>query len=126
MKILFSLVILLVLMGCDDAGSPDACTEEARSSVTLKILDALTGDALAEATIVYRVDGGTETIMACTDDEEFVDNCGLFPLAYEVDGEFEITVSASGYVDKTRTTTISKTADDCHVIGKILTFNMTP
>lgn len=118
------LVALALLVGCDGEVDPQACTEEARSSVVLKILDADTGDALDEASIVYSVDGGTETITACTNDDAFVEHCDSFTLAYEVEGEFEITISASGYEDQTKTVTIEKTEDGCHVIGKTLTVNM--
>jgi hypothetical protein len=118
--------MLLVLVGCDGEMNQIVCTEEARSSVTLKILDSGTGEPVSEATITYSVDGGSDTSLECTDVEEFVDNCGSFPLTYEVDGTFEITVSSPGYADKTRTITIEMTADGCHVVGKVLTFNMTP
>ncbi len=118
------LMAVVLMLGCDGEIDPQACTEEARSSVTLKILDADTGNALSEATIVYSVDGGPETITACTDDEALIHDCESFPLTYEVDGEFEITVSSPGYVDQTKTITIEKTEDGCHVVGKTLTINM--
>ncbi len=118
------LMALVLMLGCDGEVDPQACTEEARSSVTLKILDDDTGDALSEATIVYSVDGGTETITACTYDDAFVEHCDSFTLAYEVDGDFEIRVSAADYEDQTKTVAIEKTEDGCHVIGKTLTVNM--
>lgn len=110
------------LVGCDDVNIPKACTEEARSSVTLKIVDADTDEVLPEATIVWSVDDGFDTITSCTDNEDLVDDCESFPLTYEVAGEFEITVSAEGYIDQTKTVTVEK--DECHVIGESLIFKM--
>lgn len=121
-----AILMLLILGACDGEMNGIACTEEARSSITLKILDSVTSQPLEEATITYTVDGGNETVTTCTDAEEFVDDCGLFPIAYEVVGTFDITVSSASYTDRTRSTIITKTSDGCHVVGKILTFNMTP
>ncbi|MCC7460017.1 MAG: hypothetical protein IT286_01825 [Proteobacteria bacterium] len=121
-----TLVLILGLTACSESTDLIACTEEARSSVTLKIVDADTEEVLDIANVTYSVDGGTETTTGCTDDEAFVDHCGTFPVTYEVAGEFEITVSSPGYEDKTRTTTIVKTEDGCHVVGKLLTFKMNP
>ncbi len=116
------LLMIFPWVACGDANIPPACTEEARSSVTLKIIDADTDDVLDEATIVWSVDDGFDTITACTDNDDFVDDCESFPLIYEVEGEFEITVSAEGYIDQTKTVTVEK--DECHVIGESVTFKM--
>ncbi len=122
MKSFLIIGLILGLVACDGESGPTACTEEARSSVTLKIIDVDTNETLDEATIVWSVDGGAKTTTACTNDDAFVDDCESFPITYEVDGEFEITVSATGYADQTKNITV--VSDECHVIGKSLTFKM--
>lgn len=117
-------VALVLMIGCDDAPSSSACTEEARSSVVLKIQDSATEEILDTAIIEYSVDNGTPKDVICDNDETGLHYCGSLVLEYEVKGVFEFTISSPGYVDQTKTVTIEKTEDGCHVIGKTLTVNM--
>ena len=127
MKKHLGVFILVALVACGNSDrEPVACTEEARSSVTLKVLDAVSGDALSEADASFSINGSDMVdIVSCSDsDSNSVNDCDSFPLTYEIAGEFEISVSSPGYEVQTKTVTISKTTDGCHVIGKVLTFNM--
>lgn len=114
------------LVACGDTiVEPRACTNEARSSVTLKLNDVFYDQVMADATIVYSVNNGIEKTITCNGNNvDAEDYCGSLVLEYEVAGDFEITVTSPGYEAQTKSVTIEKTKDFCHVIGKALTFNM--
>lgn len=123
MKINWILIVILAFVGCSSSNSPVNCTQEARSSVVLKIIDEDTGQVLPQAWVAFSVDGEPQETIHCDNDSQGLGYCGALVLAYEVDGIFEMIVSSTGYTDATRTVTISK--DECHVIGQNLTIAMT-
>jgi hypothetical protein len=97
----------VLIAGC---GAEDgiACTTEARSSVTVSVVDA--SDApVSDAVVQYSVDGGPMT--NCEQpgpDSRYV--CG-----YEQEGDFTITATRGAM---TGTATVTVTKDECHVIGQ--------
>jgi hypothetical protein len=95
--------------GGDDDGI--ACTAEARVSVALSVVDG-SGSALADVTVAYRVDGGSEQTLSCGP-------AGTCELAYEVRGTFDISARKAGHVPAAGTVTV--TGDACHVQTKSLT-----
>ncbi len=114
-------IALFTLAACgDDNGTGDTtgtnCSLEARSSVTVKVVDAA-GAAVTDATVTFSVDGAA------------AQNCELFPVGsdyvcgYEIEGDFTITVT-KGADTKTQNVTVGKTADGCHVEGKTITITL--
>ncbi len=112
--VLLPLVIFFTAPGC---AVGVACTEEARSSVTVHVTDAA-GTALQGATVSYTVDGGAST--PCDDLGD------AFVCAYEVDGAFVIRVEADGYEPRDVEVNVGRTADDCHVESEVLDVALTP
>jgi hypothetical protein len=106
------------LLGCgsDTDGDDIGCTLEARSSVTVKVVDAI-GTVVTDATVTFSIGGGA------------AENCEVFPdglsyvCGYERDGNFTITAT-KGMDTKTATVTVNKTADGCHVEGQSITITL--
>lgn len=94
-------------VGC--GGEELDCTTEARSSVTVTVVDA-NGAPVNDAALEYSVDGGAkkECIVPGINASEYV--CG-----FEEEGHFTITAT-SGIL--TGTATADVVADECHVIGQ--------
>ena len=108
-----------ILTGCgfDSIGGPgDSCTLEARSSVTVKVVDSA-GVVISDAMVTFSVDGGGP--QAC---EVFPDGQG-YVCGYEVDGNFTITAT-KGMDTKTAMVTVKMTADVCHVESQSLTITL--
>ncbi len=108
-----ALLCVAGLVGCD--GDEVACTLEARSSVTVTVVDEV-GTAIPDPTVTYAVDGGAE--QAC----EAMN--GVFVCGYEVEGFFEITADAEGFAPETATVTVE--SDACHVIGQQVEITLRP
>ncbi len=114
----FALVSLLGLAACgtDPIGPGGACTTEARSSVTVTVVD-MAGAIVADAVVTFTVDGGAS------------EACELFPggmtytCGYERDGQFSITAT-KGADTKTQAVTITNSADGCHVEGQSITIKL--
>ena len=105
LTLLLSSSFALSLAGCT---VESACTEEARSSVTVEVVDA-SGAPVLDATVTYSVGGAAAK--AC---ENTLMN-GSYVCGYEETGDFTITVTRGA---ETKTQTLTVTADECHVIGK--------
>jgi len=116
----------LTLAACGDKDAEDsaggiACTEEARSSVTVSLVDDA-GAAIpaeAEPVVEYAVDGGAAVPCDSMDGASFV--CG-----YEVAGELTISASASGFAPASEVVEVPMTADGCHVESQSLTLALSP
>lgn len=103
-----------------DSGGVD-CTTEARSSVSITLLDEAgqnhveaTGGAGISAT--YTVDGGESQTCEAVFDAVV---CG-----WEQAGDFVIVVDAEGYVPEQREVTVEE--DECHVISEVLQIQLVP
>jgi hypothetical protein len=96
-------------------GGDGACTTEARSSVTVKVVDG-SGAPVTDASVTFSVDGAAA--QAC---EGFPD--GSYACGFEVDGEFIIGVSKGGE-NKLQMVTVGMTPDGCHVDGKTITITL--
>lgn len=123
-KYLHALGILALLsfsalsaLGCGEGGDGGtACTEEARSSVTVNVKDGA-GAAVTDATVTYTVDGGaSKTCESILMDGTYV--CG-----YEEEGAFVVTAT-KGAMTATQNITIGKTPDGCHVEGQTITLTL--
>jgi hypothetical protein len=115
----FAMVSLFGLAGCGAnpvAGPGVACTTEARSSVTAKVVDK-TGAIVSDAVVTFSVDGGAAEMC-----ETFPDGTG-YVCGHERAGQF--TVSATKGADtKTQTVTVKKTDDGCHVDSQSITITL--
>lgn len=101
--------------GCDQG----ACTLDARTSLVLTVVDAQTSEPPeADVTVTYLVDGEDPSQPA-----ERLQG-GRFLLGLEVEGTFEVTVSAEGYETVTREYEV--TSDDCHVMTVEATLELAP
>ncbi len=105
----------LGVLGCGTE-DPAGCTMEARSSVTVKVVDGM-GAPVTDAMLTFSVDGGAA---------ENCDNLnmdGSYTCGYERSGA--ITVTATKGADmKSQTVTIMKTDDGCHVVGQSITLTL--
>ena len=114
----FAMISLLGLTACgtDSIGPDGACTLEARSSVTVKVVD-MAGAVIADAVVTFSVNGAAaETCEAFPDGTSYT--CG-----FEREGQFSITAT-KGADTKTQAVTVTKTADGCHVEGQSITITL--
>jgi hypothetical protein len=92
------------------------CTDEARSSLRLFVVDAETGERV-DATVTFLLDGeGPQS------PEQGID--GEFWLGSEDEGAFEVTIAADGYETAVRQYEV--TSDECHVQTVEDTVELTP
>lgn len=109
--------MLLFLLACLPVGSDDkgdsgvACTEMAMASVTLTV-ENTDSDPIEGVSVTWAVDGGAPEDCESSDGKTFV--CG-----YERVGEFELVITAPGYVTQTLTRTLALDASGCHVAGLV-------
>ncbi len=102
----------LILTGCPQ---PTNCTTEARSSVSVNVVDE-NGEPILNAELTYSVDGGPSL-----DCEIFGDGSSV--CGWEASGEIAITATAQGYQSASETVTVE--SDECHVISESLTLTLT-
>lgn len=127
---IFALVAALAMLACQsgppapdgNAGpTPDPdqvmCTMEARSSISISVLDASTGDSLAVKP--------TGTVREGTFEEELQGFGSQLSGPFERKGMYDVTVSAPGYASWD-TTGVGVTADECHVQTVVLTVRLAP
>ncbi len=109
-----SLGLVVLTVGCPKPET--ACTDDARSSITLSVVDEM-GVSINDATATYSVDGS-----AAQDCEGWSD--GSFACGWEQAGTFEITVDAAGYDAQTITQDVAE--DECHVITELIEVTLMP
>ncbi len=121
-RVVFALALTPALVACGDKDEEDsgdggiACTEEARSSVSLSLVSGgapipMSANAAAE----FSVDEGA-SFTAC---EAIYDAANAeFVCGYEVAGTFLIRASADGFAPGE--TEVVVEADECHVIGQVV------
>lgn len=103
---------LLATAACRNPGEMDVvCTQEARPSIRVSVLDSISGVAAGKNSRIV-AQAGTYTDSAPAAWTSASD--GPYPVGFEHAGTFTITVSKMGYRDWSRTG-IVVTADKCHV-----------
>lgn len=112
---LFFLPVVLLHVGCSDDGA--ACTEEARPSVLVSVVDG-EGDAIEDADVRYSVDGAT-SIECSFISAEIGYSCGV-----EDPGGITVNIDAAGFVSAEETVTVELTEDECHVVTEELTVTL--
>ena len=116
----------LALAACGSAGQPDpggpqaVCTMEARSSLAVTVLDAVTGENLAPRATVRVTDGVfADTLVAAGGGGVYSGS------VYERPGTYTIVVSHPDY-DQWQQAGVFVERDECHVITKQVTARLTP
>lgn len=104
--------LLLILVGCPE--TQQACTDLAAASVTAYVEDTA-GNAIADATATFTVDGGAA--QAC---ETFTD--GAYVCGWEQAGVIAVTIEKDGFVAATQEVSVGMDADQCHVEQETLNF----
>ena len=105
-KMIPLLALAIPLTACEEV--EQACTDDARVSVTVEVVDEA-GETVPDAAVRY--DAGDGEVDCVVWEDTY--SCGT-----EIDGELDILVSAAGYEDQVIPLTIE--SDECHVIGQEL------
>ncbi|OGQ20731.1 MAG: hypothetical protein A2138_23080 [Deltaproteobacteria bacterium RBG_16_71_12] len=105
-------VMTASLSGCFDFGT--ACTEEARASVQVTLLDDL-GNFPNGVSVTMQQQGQDEE--PCSD----FGTGGQVVCGYEVEGEITVRASAPGYGPAEETVVVGRTDDGCHVVTEQVT-----
>ena len=98
-------LLVLPFAGC---GPVYECTEEARVSVSVEVVNA-DGEDILDAVVEYDAGSGLEP---CDGGD------GVFACGYEVIGEIDIIVNAPGFQEQI--VSVYMTTDECHVITQDL------
>lgn len=112
----FSLALTCLVLAAGPGTGCVTCTEEARASVQLTIVDAQTGEDV-DAMVTFLLDGEGPN-----EPEEGWP--GTYVLASETEGTFEVTITAAGYQSTVREYEVS--GDQCHVDTVTDTVELTP
>ena len=113
--------LLTLASGCSDEESDDVvCTDEARASVVVRVVDA-TGAPLPGAMVTYRVDRGPRQSAECS---ELPGTCTHFVAGFEVAGDFTIRAERAGFQPATASIRVER--DVCHVRTQELLLTLVP
>jgi len=109
----------LVTAACTPLPGGTACTEEARSGITLTVKHAITNADICDATVIATQGSFTETVQPsggspCT-------YAGL----YERAGTYRVEVRKAGFITATEDN-VTVTEDECHVNTVVRTVLLTP
>lgn len=117
-------MVALMLVGCGEAPGV-VCTKEARSSLQVTVLDAVTGRPVCDAMVAVTALNGnlTETL---TTPGPTVDSstCNYFG-PYEQPGRFLVMASREGY-QTAQQSDVAVGRDECHVQTVELTLQLQP
>lgn len=96
---------------------PVACTDEARSSVQVTVVDD-NGTPLEVASVTMQPTGQEES--PC----DRLGDPGEFTCGFEIDGDSVVRAQAVGYTSAEQTVTVGRTEDDCHVETESVTLRL--
>lgn len=108
----FVVVVVALLPGCLDFGV--ACTEEARASVQVTLVDDLGGFPNG-VSVTMQQEGQDEE--PCSD----FGTAGTVVCGYEVEGEITVRAQAPGHGPAEDTVLVGRTPDGCHVVTEEVT-----
>ena len=98
--------LLTALLGCEESPFNTVCAEEARPGLLVSVRDSVSGAAVSEARVIARTGTTADTSSGAFN--------GLYPLAYEKAGIYQVVVEHTGYRTWTRAN-VHVTRDECHV-----------
>jgi len=104
--------------GCGGGDENIACTDEARSSVTVAVVDAA-GATVTDAQVQFSVDGAA----AQNCDAPSPGVVDTYTCGYEIEGHFVITATRAA---STGMATVDVAANECHVAGREVTLTLSP
>ena len=116
MRRLFAIAIIISLTSACNTGGI-ACTALYAYGISATVTNAVTGEAISNATLTL-TDGAYQETMTSFPSNEFVG-------AGERKGTYTLTATAAGFATKT-ITNIVVTADQCHVQGVHVDVQMQP
>lgn len=121
------LSLAFTLSACEEVVE---CTDLAAASVNIQIVD-VDGNPMVPTSVTYTVDGGAEQEAECVNEP-----CTEWVAGWEVEGDFEITVSyeevdpedelCSWSDSVTESVSVGLTEDECHVDGEVLEVTLDP
>ena len=104
--------LLIALVGCEKSPFNTVCTDEARPGLLVSVRDSISGAAVSEARVIARTGTTADTSSGAFN--------GLYPLAYEKAGIYQVLVEHTDYRTWVRAN-VRVTADECHVQSVSLT-----
>lgn len=104
--------VVMALPACLEFGT--ACTEEARASVQVTLVDDL-GNFPNGVSVTMQQEGGDQ--LPCSD----FGTGGEVVCGYELEGEITVRASAPGYGPAEETVVVGRTEDGCHVVTEQVT-----
>jgi len=111
--------------GDTGAGNPRACTEEARASVMVFILDA-GGAPFPGASVTWRANGGEAHPAECVDFSQPPSSCTRFVAGWEVPGAIDVRAEKVGFLPATAAVTVPMDEFGCHVLTREVSLVMRP
>jgi hypothetical protein len=99
---------------------PVACTDEARASVQVTVVDN-NGDAPTNAAVTFQPANGQEAPCDSSGEASNEFTCG-----FEVSGDITIRATADGLQPAQQVVTVGETADGCHVETEQVTITLSP
>lgn len=109
----------------DGVPMPQACTEEARASVMVSVLDGA-GGPFPGAAVTWRANGGEAQAAECVDFTQPPAACSRFVAGWEVSGTIEVRAEKRGFVPAAAATTVPMDEFGCHVVTRELSLVMLP
>jgi hypothetical protein len=97
---------LVTMLACDGTLFGVACETIALPGIQVTVRDSVTGAAISDARVIARLGTAADTARFPLD--------GVYPLAYEKAGTFEVLVQHAAYRTWVRTN-VRVTEDECHV-----------
>lgn len=107
-RALLNLIPLAAVAACQGPVGPIVCTQEARASFEVTVLDAATGANLAPGATVWVRDGTFVDTLRATPG-------GVYTGVNDRPGTYEVVAEHPGYVDW-RKAGVRVEKDECHVI----------
>jgi len=112
----FFLLSVAAMLSTGCIVGPHACTEEARSSVTVTVIGP--NGPICDANVVVHI--GTEVAPLTTFGPPDCTYAGV----YERSGPMTVVASKTGFATASKMVTVG--SDECHVIGEKVTLTLTP
>lgn len=104
---------------------PAKCTGEPQPAVQLSVMDDVTWNAIAGATVTYSLNGDPFVSAVCAADVPPAE-CLAFHVGYDVSGELLMRANAPGYLEGEKTVWVAMDAEGCHSVTQIHEIRLTP